>query len=114
MEDAVIARGFLVDAATNLVVATLFEVGPTTTSDASFTTALATAPASGNYYLRFEVASQDDTGGGILGARLHLDNVVVLQQEVPEPASVAVWGVIAVTGGLLGYRRRQQSTRRAA
>lgn len=29
-------------------------------------------------------------------------------EEVPEPASLAVWGLVAATGGLLGYRRRQQ------
>ena len=112
-DDHVIARGFLVNAATNLVADTFFNVGPLYPGDASFVTALANAPISGNYYLRFELASYDSTFGELIGAQLRLDNIVV-QQEVPEPASLAVWGLVAATGGLLGYRRRQQQRTKSA
>jgi hypothetical protein len=69
-------RGYLVDAATSIKVATFFDPSPTSASrrpSSGCYTASATAPADGMYYLEFQVGSYDATGGWYIGARLGVD-----------------------------------------
>jgi hypothetical protein len=41
-------------------------------------------------------------------AQVNFDNVRLFQSaQVPEPASLAVWGLVAIIGGIVAYRRRR-------
>jgi hypothetical protein len=71
--DEAIGRGYLVDAANDLAVATFFEYGPACST--AWDTDTAIVPAHGDYYLLLQVGSYDATGGGVIGAELHVDNI---------------------------------------
>lgn len=87
--DCPVGRGYVRDAYTDIIVATLFD-----DSDAPicqiednapspraaspyFTTATATIPRNGTFYFDFQVASQDGSCGGAVGAQLHVDNIQI-------------------------------------
>ena len=67
-------RGYLMDALTDLPVATFFDVGPICGVTA-WDTSDVIVPAFGNFYLLLQVGSFDATGGGVIGAQLDVDNI---------------------------------------
>ena len=69
-----LGRGFLVDALTDLAVATFFDTEPIC-GVTEWATASVIAPAFGDYYLLFQVGSFDATDGGVIGAQLDVDNI---------------------------------------
>lgn len=76
--DVGLARGYLVDADTHVVVQTIFDTGET--CDDFWQFSIATAPAAGDYYLLLQIGSFDATGGGVIGAQLHVDNIYSINQ----------------------------------
>lgn len=76
--DVGLALGQLVDANTDIVVETFIDTGPT--CDDFWQPSIATAPAAGDYYLLLRVGSYDGTGGGVIGAQLHADNIYSINQ----------------------------------
>jgi len=76
--DVGLARGYLMDASTDLPVQTIFDTGQT--CDDFWQYSVATAPAAGDYYLILQIGSYDATGGGIIGAQLHVDNIYSINQ----------------------------------
>lgn len=90
--DDLSVSGYLRDAVTHDIVATLFDV---TSHDPliDWNTVSVSVSATGQYYLEFQVGSYDATGGTQVGATLNLDNLQIgdgvavesPQQEVTEP-----------------------------
>jgi hypothetical protein len=76
--DVGMARGFLVDAGTDVVAQIIFDTGET--CDDWWQNSIATAPAAGDYYLVLQIGSFDATGGGVIGAQLHVDNIYSINQ----------------------------------
>lgn len=71
--DLAMGAGYLVNASDDSMAGTFFEQDPTCGTD--WATASVLAPASGDYYLEFRVASFDETSGGVIGAQMDIDNV---------------------------------------
>jgi len=76
--DVGLALGILVDANTHVVAQTFIDTGPT--CDDFWQTSIAPAPVAGDYYLQLRVGSYDATGGGVIGAQLHVDNIFSINQ----------------------------------
>lgn len=76
--DVGLALGYLVEAGTDIVVDVFIDTGPT--CEDFWQTSIVTAPAAGNYYLELRVGSFDATGGGVIGAALHVDNIFSINQ----------------------------------
>lgn len=70
--DVGVVEGWLCDAQSGVQVANFFNWNNCGTSWHTYT---ANAPAAGNYYLEFLLASEDCTCGGAIGAEMHIDNV---------------------------------------
>lgn len=69
-----LGRGYLMDAGTDLPVATFFDVGPICGA-IPWDTSGVVVPYFGNFYLLLQVGSFDATGGGVIGAQLDVDNI---------------------------------------
>ena len=72
--DLGLGRAYLVDADTDLVAETFFDTDAICTSD--WATSSVIVPTLGEYYLVLQVGSYDETGGGVIGAQLDVDNVI--------------------------------------
>ena len=71
--DTAMGAGYLVNASDDTVAETFFDQEATCGTE--WATAVVNAPASGDYYLEFRVASFDATDGGVIGAEMDIDNV---------------------------------------
>jgi hypothetical protein len=71
--DTAIGTGYLVNDSDDTIAATFFDQSATCGTD--WDTAIVNAPAVGDYYLEFRVASFDATDGGVVGAQMDIDNV---------------------------------------
>jgi hypothetical protein len=76
--DVGLARGYLVEAGTDMKVQVIFDTGET--CDDFWQNSVATAPVAGDYYLELQIGSFDATGGGVIGAQLHVDNIYSINQ----------------------------------
>ena len=76
--DGAVGRGFVRDAGTDAVVATLFDTTGSPTYQGigpNFLTATATLPYAGVFYVDLQVGSYDSSCGGAIGAYLVADNL---------------------------------------
>lgn len=90
--DAAFGWGYLMDASDDSLAGTFFDI-PYTCAD-GWNTSSVLAPSSGDFYLLFRVGSHDETGGGVVGAQLDVDNVVANAPPVCDDAmasSLVLW-----------------------
>jgi hypothetical protein len=93
----------------SMLVATLFSssVGAVGDfGDTGWVSVSYTFTSGGTFTLEFGVRNALDSNlSSVIGA----DNVNLLSAPIPEPATMAIFGVCAAAAGVYGYRRRQQA-----
>jgi len=72
--DTATGVGYLMDASDDTIAETFFDLGPT--CDVPWDTASVIVPGFGDYYVLVRVGSYDETGGGVIGAQLDVDNII--------------------------------------